>query len=503
METKCQKLRIILHKPHSNVNNKSNQVGLISLNFFGESVKDSMEVNLKFPQNNLHNVNTGNTVFQTPSKEDDFIAKRIHALNKAKEKALELEDFDEAKNIKAMLESLKNIGKDLVMLESKKLKAIADEDFDTAKLIKVEIERIKNGVLDKKQNPNQNINTNMNKSNANNNNYNKNNIQNQNDENEYNDNNSNTNTNYYNQPNSRPNQSQNQFNNNSNTNNEKYGNNTTTLSSNNKINQKNNSNNVNTNTTNTNNNSNTNKNNNKTQQQQIEKPKPEKIDVDKFVVKGIGDSFSKYVEQKMNNDGQGNQEDEEEEDIPEEEYRKAEPLVPLIGGDLIKNLLSKNWKNKEKAIIFLTEDLSNQPNSELLQNHSPDMAIIAVFGAASIAFDCKSSQLLIGIMDMIIISMEVFSNLYNISNDNENMFLNYCDATVHHMMEKVGDSNSKIREKAETATFEMAKCPVIGRDFILKRLMEAQIKKQLVTSNKHLAARLSLIGRIIESLTVF
>ena len=105
-------------------------------------------------------------------------------------------------------------------------------------------------------------------------------------------------------------------------------------------------------------------------------------------------------------------------------------------------------------------------------------------------------------MDMIIMAMEVFSNLNHLSSDNEVMFNQFCDSALHSMMEKVGDSNVKIREKAETASFEMAKCQVIGRDFVIKRLMEAQIKKQLVTSNKHLAGRLSLIGRIIESLTV-
>jgi len=204
----------------------------------------------------------------------------------------------------------------------------------------------------------------------------------------------------------------------------------------------------------------------------------------------------------MNDDPTDQQEDEEEEDIPEEEFRKAEPLIPFLGADLIKSLLSKNWKNKEKAIIYLIDDLNNQPNSELLQTISPDSAIVAIFGAATIAFDSKSSQLLISIMDMIIMAMEVFSNLNHLSSDNEVMFNQFCDSALHSMMEKVGDSNVKIREKAETASFEMAKCQVIGRDFVIKRLMEAQIKKQLVTSNKHLAGRLSLIGRIIESLTV-
>lgn len=67
----------------------------------------------------------------------------MKALFAAKERAISMEDFDEAKRIKETIERLKSVSTHISQLEERKRLAISSEDFDTAKAIKLEIEKLK------------------------------------------------------------------------------------------------------------------------------------------------------------------------------------------------------------------------------------------------------------------------------------------------------------------------------------------------------------------------
>ena len=71
---------------------------------------------------------------------DPSTLKRLKDLYKAKQKAVEFEDFDEAKRIKVAIDSLKSVSQSLIKLEERKKIAIKNDDFDSAKLIKCEID---------------------------------------------------------------------------------------------------------------------------------------------------------------------------------------------------------------------------------------------------------------------------------------------------------------------------------------------------------------------------
>ena len=77
---------------------------------------------------------------------DPATLKRLKELYKAKKKAVELEDFDEAKRIKVAIDSLKSVSQSLIQLEERKKIAIKNDDFDAAKFIKYEIERLRAAV---------------------------------------------------------------------------------------------------------------------------------------------------------------------------------------------------------------------------------------------------------------------------------------------------------------------------------------------------------------------
>ena len=77
---------------------------------------------------------------------DQITGDRLKALNSAKTRAIENEDFDEAKRLKDAVERLKSVGYQLLQLEDRKRIAIDNEDFDSAKIVKLEIDRLRNVV---------------------------------------------------------------------------------------------------------------------------------------------------------------------------------------------------------------------------------------------------------------------------------------------------------------------------------------------------------------------
>ena len=135
----CIRVKFNLLRCHSNTHNIYNQVGLIAISILGE-----------FP--NMNNINNNNANIENLDKLEDEMMydpatlKRLKDLYKAKKKAVDLEDFDEAKRIKIAIDSLKSVSQSLIQLEERKKIAIKNDDFDAAKLIKYEIERLRNAV---------------------------------------------------------------------------------------------------------------------------------------------------------------------------------------------------------------------------------------------------------------------------------------------------------------------------------------------------------------------
>ena len=338
---------------------------------------------------------------------DPVTLKRLKDLNKAKNRAIELEDFEEAKKIKNAIDSLKSVSKQLILLEERKNIAIKNDDFDAAQLIKYEIDRIRNAVSNVSLNNNNNNFGSLNKNNFYNNfegqnrldeinrnkfinndniNINNNNINdrqkifmngNENymkinseyemdkDDDIYRIRN-NINTGNYLQSPPKPNFNEND-NNIINTNSNKY----TPINTNNNIN------NFNNNINNKNNNINTGG----------LGPKKNIIDVDNIRVGGITKDFTQMVEEQLKNSPENNEinpnNEAKYEGISAENFKSAEPFIPILSNDIVASLFSKNWVNVKEGFDSLNSHITNFPNDPLLNNKSPSDIVIAVLGVCS------------------------------------------------------------------------------------------------------------------------
>ena len=503
---------------HTNIHNVQAQVGLIAISILGE-----------YPNKTSDYQNNEAAELNFNKLEDEMIydpatVKRLKDLYKAKYRAVELEDYDEAKKIKKAINSLKSVSQSLIQLEERKRIAIKNDDFDSAKLIKYEIERLRNAVAGANLNemnqqilreqqmkmpsqqqpqlqqpsmmkqtsgqPGQNPNTNarlfpgkqpyehlpIDKE-----------FEMDNDDDIYRIRN-NINTNYqihqqqqqdianlnesnYVEPQQPP------MNNDNMTQIVKKkpaSSNKKTISTTNK------------------------------KQQIIPMTKGGVIDVDKIQV-GNDKNFEDLLNEQLNNpDNYGNMpggmvdpnDPSNKYQLTGADYKIGEPLIPIIGLDLITLLFNPQWKIKEQGIIQLSKEIKDYPNSKLFQNHSKEDVVCACFGVCAYLLNGNISQSLLSTMEIVKLLLDKFTS-FKMEYQNKVDFDKYLNDLINLLVEHIGSTNYKLKERSETTLLELANHQQIGSKILFDHIITGPIKKTLSNSSKHLVGRYTFLTRLI------
>lgn len=190
VDVSAQFLKVVLHKCHVNRYNIVNQVGLIALHASGEVLGPDLGVGPPPPNPILarnpestgavggygqrgaaaaagsavsqRHAGAQSAAQQEAAKEaaqaasdemrfDGRTLDRIRSLSNAKQRAVDAEDYEEAKRCKEMLGRLRQTGQLLRELEDRKVAAVQNEDYDTAKALKTEIERLRMSIEERPQ----------------------------------------------------------------------------------------------------------------------------------------------------------------------------------------------------------------------------------------------------------------------------------------------------------------------------------------------------------------
>ena len=485
----CVRVKFNLLRCHNNSHNIYNQVGLIAISVLGEYpsiLNTGLEKNVNFE--NLDKL------------EDEMIydpatLKRLKELYRAKKKAVELEDFDEAKRIKVAIDSLKSVSQSLIQLEERKKIAIKNDDFDAAKLIKYEIERLRAAVSG----------SNLNETNRK--------IM----QEQYNDNNMNK-PNPLELPPGYPNagdktrmfNTQNQKDYLPINNEYEMDNDEDIYRIRNNINQGyqledpeklNRAMEI--------------ENNLKAQKEQVKAQEKNRgknysdpfnqagkgvIDVDNQRVGGIGMNFSEMVEAQLRKEGMGGNQEEDmmDEQLSAEAYKIAEPLVPVLTFPLIKLLFATQWKNKEIGFNQLNKEIKDYPNSVLFGNKSPEEIVVAVLGACAYVLKSNVSKDLLTAMDTLNNLFNKFSTIKpegTLKSD----FDKYVHDCIRLLIDHIGDPNYKLNERLENTLLEFGNYSIIGNTILFEHIISGQVKKNLINSKNHLTGRYNFLHRLIQN----
>lgn len=492
IDYECLAVKIVLHRPYVNQLNNFVQVGLIAFNAMGfPTVENPLENPPVFRNKDYDNL-------EDQMLYDPITYKRLKALGKAKQRAIELEDFQEAQKIKEAIDRLKAVSSQLIQLEERKQIAIQNDDFEAAKIIKYEVERLRNAVAGinvdmqgfdpESVMPSYNnmMNNQLKKNQDNNyNNYN-------------NDDNMDENTLMRRQKQFKSNIHQDKGLEEYPVNSEMFMNPSNFTDKARNINQG---------------------------KRVIINPQDfTGMDVEDRPIKGTTQPFNVQVSQDIrnmkerekpssaynnnnnlnniqeNNYNNDNNYDEDEvgDDIPSNVYKYAEPLIPYLSHDLLKLIFSTEWKKKDKGLQILMDEIKAHPHSKLLSAHDQDKIITAIMGAVAHCLTSIVNNVILSSLEVIKILLNKFHST-QIKGYYRGDLNSYTDNTLILILEKIGESNIKMKERAENTVLEMANSPLIGSKIVFEHLISGQIKKTLVNSARHLTSRLNLISRMIDS----
>ena len=455
----CEKVKLVLNRCFPNKENLFNQIGLIAVNFLGQ-----------YLSKNLDNVNENANPMKGQDKlEDEMIfdpttLKRLKTLYKAKERAIEAEQFDEAETIKVEIDRLKGVSQQLVQLEERKRIAIQNEDYASAQAIKIDVERLRNAVsgvnVREFEQPTKQVNTNMNYAYGNK---------------------------YYADPTDLNEQTNNQalnefaydgrnFNKVPITSDVEMGSKTKGM----KMNHE-----------------------NANEGYRIAKGnQPTNNNAESQVIKGMNKDFNKVLDEQLNQDAYyGGSPEEEDDDLPAALAQVADSLFPVLTFDLVKKMFSKNWRRKEDGVQTMIREITAYPNSQILGAQPVDKLVTALTSAASVLLDSSQSQALILTMEMLKLVFNKFRSV-KLGGFLRTEFDHSIDSCLIKMHEKVGNDNFKLKEKAENTILETANFPAVGDKRVFEHIISGEIKKTLLNSAKHLKARVELALRMIDSFGV-
>lgn len=467
IDYECLKIKIALERCYVNQLNNFIQVGLIAFNALGfPTVENPLEKPTIIKERQDENL-------EDQILYDPITYKRLKALSKAKDRAVELEDFNEAMKIKQAIDRLKAVSNQLIQLEERKQIAIKNDDFKAASIIKYEIERLRNAVaginIDAYDFSPDNVMpsyNNMSHNKVRKDNYNNEINREDDDMNDYKKRQFKTNIHQDKHLEEFPINSEMILNN------KNYENKSHNINQGNRL---------------------------------VGKFEPILEDHDSKPIRGMSsnqrvDDSTNFKMNQSNNNINDNEEpvDDIDNDIPANVYKYAEPLIPYLSYDVMKLVFSNEWKKKEKGLNYLIDEIKKHPHSQLLSSHPQDKIVTAIFGATAHTLTSTVSSVILTSLETIKVLLNKFHG-GGVKGYYKGDIDNYSDTILILTLEKIGDSSLKIKERAENTVLEMAASSTIGSKVVFEHLISGQIKKSLVNSTRHISARLNLINRMIDN----
>ena len=133
-------IKLVLYKNYINLENKYNQVAIISINFFGFELENN---NLKEYINLIKNEKNKKNEFNEENL-DEICVLKLKEIKSTLDLCVKKEKYDNAKIFRELYQRVKLLGEKMKSLSEYKLKCIESNNFDACKKLQNDIDRIKN-----------------------------------------------------------------------------------------------------------------------------------------------------------------------------------------------------------------------------------------------------------------------------------------------------------------------------------------------------------------------
>ena len=179
--------------------------------------------------------------------------------------------------------------------------------------------------------------------------------------------------------------------------------------------------------------------------------------------------------------------------ITDEDRDFINSIGQFLPEDILYSLVSKNVKEIEKAINSINEDLNLYNNNGQYKLFMNDISINdLVFTCSNVSLQILKKNYIppkIQIIDVLSILLnQKYLEIIQVIKEFEDCLIS--------LLDYLGDSNQKLREKVEKFIFEYSKKTKSGYK-IINFIINTPIKKNLIKSRNHLNGRYLMVSKII------
>ena len=141
-------IKFVLHKNHINLENKYNQVSLISVEFFGNEIENFSDLHKYSNINMSNNKEIANKQKYNDEDLDEVCLSKLKEIKITLDLCVQKEKYESAKIFRELYQRVRLLGEKMKNLSESKLKCIEINDFDSCKKLQGDIDRIKKLIND-------------------------------------------------------------------------------------------------------------------------------------------------------------------------------------------------------------------------------------------------------------------------------------------------------------------------------------------------------------------
>jgi centrosomal protein CEP104 len=141
-------IKFVLHKNHINLENKYNQVSIISVEFFGNEIENFSDFHKYSNINMSNNKEIANKQKYNDEDLDEVCLSKLKEIKITLDLCVQKEKYESAKIFRELYQRVRLLGEKMKNLSDSKLKCIEINDFDSCKKLQGDIDRIKKLIND-------------------------------------------------------------------------------------------------------------------------------------------------------------------------------------------------------------------------------------------------------------------------------------------------------------------------------------------------------------------
>lgn len=180
-----------------------------------------------------------------------------------------------------------------------------------------------------------------------------------------------------------------------------------------------------------------------------------------------------------------------------EDYKKAEPLIPILTEEFCKMMFSKQWPAREESLKWL-ENQINRPTE--VSNNDFQVLFISCFGAISYTLVDKVAAVQVRSLSVLQALLAKHSKIKVLR---KGEYIEYLDNTIQGVIEKLGDTNPKVKDEAEKSIKMLADHPSVGPLIVVQHIIKGFLSKpKLEQSIRHMNGRLFVLHELIKTFQI-